>query len=42
MIEALRGARRGELIELTRSHLKPSRLAYIRAYEQRFGSTRPE
>jgi DNA-binding GntR family transcriptional regulator len=37
MIAALRGARRDELIELTRSHLKPSPLAYIRAYEQRFG-----
>jgi DNA-binding GntR family transcriptional regulator len=38
MIAALRRSRRDELIELTRSHLKPSRLAYIRAYEQRFGA----
>jgi DNA-binding GntR family transcriptional regulator len=37
MIEALRGSRRNELIELTRRHLQPSRDAYIRAYEQRFG-----
>ena len=42
MIAALRGARRDELVELTRAHLKPSPLAYIRAYEQRFGPTRPE
>jgi len=42
MMAALRSERRGELIELTRSHLKPSRLAYIRAYEQRFGPTRPD
>jgi DNA-binding GntR family transcriptional regulator len=38
MIEALRGGRRGELIELTRRHLKPSPQAYIRAYERRFRS----
>lgn len=38
MIEALRGSRRNELIELTRRHLQPSRDAYIRAYEQRFGT----
>lgn len=37
MIEALRGARREDLIALTRRHLKPSPEAYIRAYEQRFG-----
>ena len=37
MIEALRTARRKELIELTRRHLKPSPQAYIRAYERRFG-----
>lgn len=37
MIEALRTARRNELIELTRRHLKPSPQAYIRAYERRFG-----
>ena len=37
MIEALRGARRDELIGLTRRHLKPSPEAYIKAYEQRFG-----
>ncbi len=37
MIEALRGARRDELIALTRRHLKPSPEAYIKAYEQRFG-----
>jgi DNA-binding GntR family transcriptional regulator len=38
MIKALRAARRDELIELTRRHLKPSPEAYIKAYEQRFGS----
>src|ERR1700751_252597 len=38
MIEALRGARRDELIALTRRHLKPSPEAYIKAYEQRFGN----
>jgi DNA-binding GntR family transcriptional regulator len=38
MIEALRAARRDELIELTRRHLKPSPRAYIRAYERRFGA----
>jgi DNA-binding GntR family transcriptional regulator len=37
MIEALRGSRRDDLIALTRQHLKPSPLAYIRAYERRFG-----
>lgn len=37
MIEALRGARRDELIALTRAHLKPSPQVYIRAYERRFG-----
>ena len=37
MIDALRGARRDELIALTRRHLKPSPQAYIKAYEQRFG-----
>jgi len=36
MIEALRTARRDDLIELTRQHLKPSPQAYIRAYERRF------
>jgi DNA-binding GntR family transcriptional regulator len=39
MIDALRGARRDELIELTRQHLRPSPEAYIRAYERRFGGT---
>ena len=38
MIKALRAARRDELIELSRRHLKPSPEAYIRAYERRFGS----
>jgi DNA-binding GntR family transcriptional regulator len=38
MIDALRGSRRKELIELTRRHLQPSRDAYIRAYERRFGN----
>jgi len=38
MIKALRGARRDELIALTRRHLKPSPEAYIRAYELRFGT----
>jgi DNA-binding GntR family transcriptional regulator len=38
MIEVLRASRRNELIELTRRHLQPSRDAYIRAYEQRFGT----
>lgn len=37
MIKALRGARRDDLIALTRGHLKPSPEAYIRAYERRFG-----
>lgn len=40
MMQALRAARRAELIELTRRHLKPSPEAYIRAYELRFGSAR--
>jgi DNA-binding GntR family transcriptional regulator len=39
MIKALRGARRDDLIKLTRQHLKPSPQAYIRAYERRFGGT---
>jgi DNA-binding GntR family transcriptional regulator len=39
MVEALRTARRKDLIELTRRHLKPSPQAYIRAYERRFGMT---
>lgn len=38
MVEALRGSRRDELIELTRRHLQPSPQAYIRAYERRFGN----
>jgi DNA-binding GntR family transcriptional regulator len=37
MIKALRGARRDDLIALTRRHLKPSPEAYIKAYERRFG-----
>src|SRR6201987_4228397 len=37
MVKALRAARRDDLIALTRSHLKPSPQAYIRAYERRFG-----
>jgi DNA-binding GntR family transcriptional regulator len=37
MIKALRSARRDELIELNRRHLRPSPEAYIKAYEQRFG-----
>jgi DNA-binding GntR family transcriptional regulator len=39
MINALRGRRRDDLIALTRSHLKPSPQAYIRAYERRFGAS---
>jgi len=39
MVKALRGAQRDNLIALTRSHLKPSPQAYIRAYERRFGSS---
>ncbi len=39
MVEALRAGRRDKLIELTRRHLQPSRDAYIRAYERRFGGT---
>jgi len=41
IVEALRAARRDELIELTRRHLRPSPDAYIRAYERRFGNTSP-
>jgi len=41
IVEALRAARRDELIELTRRHLRPSPDAYIRAYERRFGNTPP-
>ena len=37
MIKALREESRDDLIALTRSHLKPSPQAYIRAYERRFG-----
>jgi len=37
MIKALRAARREDLIELTRQHLKASPQAYIRAYQRRFG-----
>ena len=37
MIKALRGARRDELIALTRRHLEPSPQAYIRDHERRFG-----
>jgi DNA-binding GntR family transcriptional regulator len=37
MIKALRGARREDLVVLTRHHLKPSPEAYIKAYERRFG-----
>ena len=39
MIKALRGARRDELIALTRRHLRPSPEAYIKAYERRFGKS---
>jgi len=39
MVKALRSARRDDLIALTRSHLKPSPQAYVRAYERRFGSS---
>jgi DNA-binding GntR family transcriptional regulator len=38
MIQALRTSHRKVLIELTRRHLLPSRDAYVRAYEQRFGA----
>jgi DNA-binding GntR family transcriptional regulator len=38
MVKALRASRRDELIALTRRHLQPSRDAYIRAYERRFGN----
>jgi len=41
MIAALRASDRKELIALTRRHLVPSPQAYIRAYEQRFGSVAP-
>ena len=37
MIKALRGARRDDLVALTRRHLRPSPEAYIRAYQRRFG-----
>jgi DNA-binding GntR family transcriptional regulator len=40
MIEALRNARRDDLIALARRHLRPSPEAYIRAYERRFGDAR--
>jgi DNA-binding GntR family transcriptional regulator len=39
MIKALRTSRRGDLIALTRQHLKPSPQAYIHAYERRFGNS---
>src|SRR2546429_306641 len=39
MIEALRASRRDDLIALARRHLKPSQVAYIRAYERRFGDS---
>ncbi|MGA7808959.1 GntR family transcriptional regulator [Bradyrhizobium sp.] len=42
MISALRGARRDDLIALTRRHLKPSPEAYIRAYQLRFGKATAE
>jgi DNA-binding GntR family transcriptional regulator len=38
MIEALKHARRDDLIALTRRHLRPAARAYIKAYELRFGS----
>jgi DNA-binding GntR family transcriptional regulator len=38
MIEALKHARRDDLIALTRRHLKPAAQAYIKIYELRFGS----
>jgi DNA-binding GntR family transcriptional regulator len=41
MIKALRGARREDLVALTRRHLKPSPEAYIKAYERRFGKANP-
>jgi DNA-binding GntR family transcriptional regulator len=41
MIKALRGARREDLVALTRRHLKPSPEAYIKAYERRFGKAEP-
>jgi DNA-binding GntR family transcriptional regulator len=41
MIQALRAARRDELIALTRRHLKPSPEAYIKVYERRFGEADP-
>jgi DNA-binding GntR family transcriptional regulator len=37
MIEALKHARRDDLIALTRRHLKPAAQAYIKTYELRFG-----
>lgn len=39
MIELLRNSRRDDLIQLTRRHLQPAALAYIRAYRQRFGDS---
>lgn len=42
MVDALRRSRREGLIELTRRHLQPSRDAYIRAYERRFGNASRE
>lgn len=39
MVDALRVGHRERLIDLTRSHLKPSPEAYIRAYERRFGNS---
>jgi DNA-binding GntR family transcriptional regulator len=38
MIKALHAARRDDLVELMRRHLRPSPQAYIRAYERRFGA----
>ena len=40
MIKALRASRRDELMALMRRHLQPSPVAYIRAYERRFGHGR--
>jgi DNA-binding GntR family transcriptional regulator len=41
MIEALKRSRRSDLVALTRRHLKPAPLAYIEAYEKRFGRALP-
>jgi DNA-binding GntR family transcriptional regulator len=41
IIEALRAARRDNLIALTRRHLRPSPEAYIKAYQRRFGDADP-